>query len=179
MKPRIVSIAQGPKYQALADRLEKNAKAFGFAVYIHRDLTPPARRVDAWRLKPSLMLPWLDQGPVLFLDVDCLIRRAPEFDSLAQGADLAGFFSHPHLGIVEDGVLYANPTDGARTVLLLWQELVKKPSLEWTNLELSKAFRVAKTKVAHLPPTYCWNEKWFHTEHYGPLSPVIEANAED
>jgi hypothetical protein len=178
MKPRIVSIAIGQKFLPFADRLEANAKAFGFETYIFRSLRELSRGVDAWRLKPSLMIPWLDQGPVLFVDVDTLFRRVPDFDQF-DGEDLAAYYSHPHLHVLEDTVLYANPTPGARIALGLWAELLKNPKLEWTNLELSKAVLVAKTAVAPLPPTYCWNEKWLQTERFGPLSPVIQPNAED
>lgn len=177
MNPLVVTIAWGEKYYGAADRLEKSAAWYGLAVQVERRPEPPEARVIAWKQKPRILLNALEatNGPVLWLDADCVIRRRPSILFDETGFDVAAFESSP--GRWEDGVLLVMPTPGARSLLQGWAERCAADNVVWTHEELSREIKKQSPALRTLPPEYCWNHKWASALRYPGREPVIEANA--
>ena len=174
---KLLTFAWGALYRRYAERLKLSCELAGLELeVVSRDGEAPSREA-AWAARPAILLKALDAGePVLYLDADSMIRRAPEFDKMIPpGVDFAA---------VEDtnrrwrlSVLWIEPTAWARQVLGELDIAQSGPNPTNDELLFPAIVRSVGAKVYSLPPTYAWVEKWGDRQTHGNCRPVIEVNA--
>jgi hypothetical protein len=159
-------------YEGYAAGLEKSCRAFGLPYYGAR---VPDRGSWKWNLhyKPVFIKLTMEghKDDVLWLDADSVIRGRPT--ALEGGEfDAAAYFEKPNRPW--GGTLFFRNNGAARGVLERWSDYIleQDPSMDQDVLPyvLGKSYEV---KVRHLPPSYCWVERWFRRRFSGS-TPVIE-----
>lgn len=175
---KALAFAWGPRYVALAKRLEASCARFGIELETRTRAGSPRTREEAWAVRPRLLLEALEgsKEPLLYLDADAQLRGSlaalPSADS---GND---FGAVPYGdGLWRVGVWWIAPTHAARRTLRAMDArlgLEGPAPLEPMFAELSQAHGA---RIAELPPEYNWCEAWNDRGRHGNRVPVVEVNA--
>lgn len=174
---KIITLAWGEPYLQFAACLKKNAAQFGLDCEIITVDGAPASPRDAYRMKPGLIRDRLKTDSVLFLDADTVLHRSPVLlQKLAQDPQVDAAAYSPRRGYYVDGVILANPTDGARAWLDAWEEIFTALGETFADTSIWAARTRTQARVYHLPPDHCWVKAWGMKDRYGNHEPIIEPN---
>lgn len=177
---KVLSLAWGKRYRALAARLRRSAAGAGLGKpEIWEMPGEPESRERAWRARPRMLLEAMGRykEPLLYVDVDVQFRARPaRVLELADREDLDLAAVRLPGGAWRCGVLLIRPTAGAFRAIEAWDDLLERGG--WTNdePEFARAVRQVRPAIAELPPEYCWVEAWNDRANFGHQRPVIEAN---
>ena len=148
----------GSYYADHANRLREECAKLNLATYIHEQ-PYQGSWISTLRLKPLVILKALDacRGPVLWLDVDGSIMRAPREGEVHEMVDLAGVPKKQPRRPFFMGCLYFGYTLGAIALLEKWNEIYSSEKSE--ELAFGKAVSWAgDTKrgliTQYLPPAW-------------------------
>lgn len=168
----IVSLAWGAKYTACVPRFRRSLQKFDIAHRIVEMSGEPPRVMEARKLKPTIILDWLEKvgGPVSWVDVDSEVQSFP--------SELDGWKGDIRACKPEgssrywSGCISFNDTLKAIQTLERWQQLLSER--EWTLDEeaLREAIGDVSPDILALSPTYVWCEPWMRPI-YPDLGPVI------
>lgn len=172
----VISFYTNEKYKLQAEEMKASAVAVG----LRCELIERPDRGSWWKncnQKSEVILEALDKygnEPILWQDADTRFRKYPELlDQI--DADMAAFFYSPRIPI--GGTLWFNGQK-ARKYVEAWAKMVREnPTREDDSINFRDALASVKnSRIEHLPPAYCWNEKTFRGCYPGVTDPVIVHN---
>jgi hypothetical protein len=176
---KLLTFAWGDLYREYAERLALTCKVAGLDVEIVERKGKPKSREHAWAAKPGVILEALqaEEGPVLYMDADCFVRRPLELlKAVEQSVGNADFGLVQGQRDLRCGVIYAAPTvQAVQTLQELAAKLAEKPGSE--EPLFAGIARECGARVGILGPEFCWCEKWGDRNAYGNVRPIIELNA--
>lgn len=172
MTPFIVSLAWGEKYRRCVPRLKRSLEKWGLPHRIVELGGEPRTPLEARRLKPSIILDWIEKlgQSVTWLDVDSEILSYPS-ELVDWSGDILGCRPEGS-NRVWSGCIAFKSTGKALDVLERWQTLLIAERWDLDEYALKQAILEIRPVVTPLSPSYVWVEPWLRPV-YPDGNPVI------
>jgi hypothetical protein len=151
----------GTYYEKEALRLAHSAATLGL-----KPLLTGMSSTGSWVRNASMKARFLLEqrrslsGPLLYVDVDAILRADPWAALMVGDTDMAAHFNRS--GELLSGTLFINDTQGSRELLERWTAACEANPEEWDQRLLQRVINedeaspAPRFKVCRLPASFCW-----------------------